>query len=87
MHRDNVSFVTWTPITDYLITTSNDGVVKFWKKAAAGIEFVKTFKSHTGEILAVSVSADGRSFATAGADKTVKLFDVTTFGRLHHVNC
>ncbi|KAI9677270.1 MAG: hypothetical protein M1829_002612 [Trizodia sp. TS-e1964] len=82
MHREQVSFVTITPITDFLITSSVDGVVKFWKKVAVGIEFVKEFKIHVGEIKSVSVSADGKSFATAGVDKTLKIFDVLTFDLL-----
>jgi peptidylprolyl isomerase domain and WD repeat-containing protein 1 len=80
MHKEQLSFVTVTPFTDFVITSSVDGVVKFWKKMAEGIEFVKEFRAHPGEIRSVSVSADGRSFATAGADKTVKIFDVITFG-------
>lgn len=71
-----------TPLTDFLITSSQDGAVKFWKKAVEGIEFVKEFKAHVGEINSVSVSADGRSFATAGVDKTIKIFDVITFDLL-----
>lgn len=82
MHRDNLAFVTMTPFTDFLITTSVEGVVKFWKKMAVGIEFVKMFRAHQGEIVSVSVSTDGRSFATAGADKRVAIFDVVTFGTL-----
>ncbi|KAB5580536.1 hypothetical protein GE09DRAFT_442887 [Coniochaeta sp. 2T2.1] len=82
MHKDALSYVTITPLTDFLITSSIDGVVKFWKKVAEGIEFVKEFKAHQGEIKSVSVSHDGRSFATAGADKTVKIFDVITFDLL-----
>jgi len=82
MHRDNVAFVTMTPSTDFLITTSVDGVVKFWKKMAEGIEFVKMFRAHQGEIVSVSVSSDGRSFASAGMDKKVVIFDVMTFGML-----
>jgi peptidylprolyl isomerase domain and WD repeat-containing protein 1 len=82
MHRDQLSFVNLTPLTDFLITSSVDGVVKFWKKVAGGIEFVKEFKAHNGEIRSVSVSADGRSFATAGADNSVKIFDVITFDLL-----
>ncbi|MCJ1391136.1 hypothetical protein MMC18_003998 [Xylographa bjoerkii] len=82
MHKDQLSFVTMAPFTDFLITSSIDGVVKFWKKDAVGIEFVKEFKAHTGEIRSVSVSQDGRSFATAGTDKTVKIFDVITFDLL-----
>ena len=81
MHKDQLSFVTMTPFTDFLITSSIDGVVKFWKKVAVGIEPVKEFKAHIGEIRSVSVSRDGRSFATAGIDKTLKIFDVITFGR------
>lgn len=80
MHKEQLSFVTVTPFTDFVITSSVDGVVKFWKKMAEGIEFVKEFRAHPGEIRSVSVSADGRSFATSGADKTVKIFDVITFG-------
>ncbi|KAL8695257.1 MAG: hypothetical protein Q9224_003429, partial [Gallowayella concinna] len=82
MHKDQLSFVTITPYTDFLITSSTDGVVKFWKKVAVGIEAVKEFKAHLGEIKSVSVSQDGRSYATAGADKTVKIFDVITFDLL-----
>ncbi|RDW77120.1 hypothetical protein BP6252_05173 [Coleophoma cylindrospora] len=82
MHKEQLSFVTMTPLTDFLITSSVDGVVKFWKKGSEGIEFVKEFRAHVGEIKSVSVSADGRSFATAGADKTIKIFDVITFDLL-----
>lgn len=80
MHKDQLSFVTLTPFTDFFITTSIDGVVKFWKKMAVGVEFVKEFRAHVGEVRSTSVSADGRSFATTGTDKTVKIFDVITFG-------
>ncbi|KAK3301168.1 uncharacterized protein B0H64DRAFT_314395 [Chaetomium fimeti] len=82
MHKEQLAFLTMTPITEFLITTSVDGVVKFWKKDAEGIEFVKEFKAHQGEVRSVSCSQDGRSFATAGVDKTVKLFDVVTFDLL-----
>jgi peptidylprolyl isomerase domain and WD repeat-containing protein 1 len=52
-------------------------VVKFWKKGAEGIEFVKELRAHVGEIKSVTVSADGRSFASAGVDKSIKIFDVS----------
>lgn len=83
MHKEQLSFVTFTPSTDFLITSSIDGVVKFWKKGAVGIESVKEFRAHAGEIRAVGVSSDGRGFATAGADKTIKIFDVVTFGTVN----
>ena len=82
MHKEQLLSAIWTPLTDFLITSSVDGVVKFWKKIAEGIEFVKQFQAHNGEITSVSVSQDGRSFATAGADETIKIFDVVTFDLL-----
>ncbi|KAI4707058.1 hypothetical protein J4E89_008393 [Alternaria sp. Ai002NY15] len=82
MHREQLCFTTFTPHTDFLITSSVDGVVKFWKKDFGGVEFVKEFRAHTGEIKSVNVSADGRSFATSGSDKTIKIFDVVTFDLL-----
>ncbi|KAI9890216.1 MAG: hypothetical protein M1814_004378 [Vezdaea aestivalis] len=82
MHREAVAFVTVTPTTDFLITSSIDGTVKFWKKSAAGLEFVKEFKAHNGTIKCVTASLDGRSFATCGVDKTIKIFDVVTFDLL-----
>lgn len=81
MHKDQLAFVTFTPFTDFLITSSIEGTVKFWKKGVIGIESVKEFKAHNGQITSVSASQDGRSFATAGVDKTVKIFDVVTFGK------
>lgn len=86
MHRDQVAFTTFTPHTEFLITSSIDGVVKFWKKDFGGVEFVKEFKAHDGEICSVSVSADGRSFASAGVDQTIKIFDVATFDLLAMLN-
>ncbi|OAX81248.1 hypothetical protein ACJ72_04412 [Emergomyces africanus] len=86
MHKDQLSFVTLTPHTDFLITSSIDGVVKFWKKMPVGVEFVKEFRAHLGELTCVSVSLDGRSFATVGVDKTVKIFDVITFDLLAILN-
>jgi len=80
MHRDTLAYVTVTPLTDFIITTSVDGVVKFWKKQAVGIEFVKQYRGHLGPVSAVTVSADGTMFASASNDKTVKVFDVVNFG-------
>jgi peptidylprolyl isomerase domain and WD repeat-containing protein 1 len=68
--------------TDFLITTSIDGHVKFWKKSATGLDFVKHFRSHLGAIVTASVSHDGTLLATAGVDKGLKIFDVVNFGEL-----
>ncbi|KAH6564930.1 hypothetical protein BASA62_007638 [Batrachochytrium salamandrivorans] len=82
MHRDVVNLVTVTS-TDFVITTSVDGHVKFWKKSLKGIEFVKHFRSHLGAIVATNASFDGLLFATAGVDKGLKVFDVINFDMIN----
>jgi peptidylprolyl isomerase domain and WD repeat-containing protein 1 len=89
MHKDQVVSVTVAPSpVDFVITTSIDGVVKFWKKTATGIEFAKEYRAHNGRIQSSTISADYATFATAGAedDKTIKLFDVVTFDLLSILN-
>jgi peptidylprolyl isomerase domain and WD repeat-containing protein 1 len=84
MHREALSHAVFTPHTDFLLTASADGVVKFWKKTAVGgdVEFVKEFRAHAGEIRGLAVSVDGRSAASAGVDGSVKIWDVVTFDLL-----
>ncbi|KAI1614176.1 peptidylprolyl isomerase [Exophiala viscosa] len=89
MHKDQVSTVTIAPSpADFVITTSIDGVVKFWKKIASGIEFAKEYRAHESRIITSSISVDGSFFATAGDDddKTIKIFDVITFDLLSILN-
>lgn len=45
MHRDVITHVVATK-TDFVVTASIDGHLKFWKKMEDGIEFVKHFRSH-----------------------------------------
>ena len=49
MHRDWVTHCVFTPKTDFLVTASQDGHVKFWKKMPEGLEFVKHYHAHLGE--------------------------------------
>ena len=79
MHRDNVTHVAVAEVTDFVVTGSCDGVVKFWKKQRQGIEFVKQFKAHLGRIVGMDISGDGSLLATISVDKTMKIFDVPTF--------
>lgn len=93
MHRDVVSAVCVTA-TNFILTTSVDGHLKFWKKTPpaegeAGIEFVKHFRAHLAPILACVASVDGLVAATLAADGSVgeaggqgsiKVFDIENFG-------
>ncbi|TPX34041.1 hypothetical protein SmJEL517_g03184 [Synchytrium microbalum] len=82
MHRDIVNFVEVTK-TDFIITTSIDGHIKFWKKTERGIEFVKHYRAHLGAVVAIAVSDDGSLLATAGADKALKIFDIINFDMIN----
>lgn len=50
MHRDVITHVVVTK-TDFIVTASVDGHLKFWKKTDDGIEFVKHFRSHLCKLL------------------------------------
>ncbi|KDN44087.1 peptidyl-prolyl cis-trans isomerase [Tilletiaria anomala UBC 951] len=84
MHRDTLCRVDVTPHpTDFLITASVDGHVKFWKKQEEGIEFVKHYRAHLGVIVDTSVSADGVLYASISSDGTAKVFDVANFDMIN----
>ena len=50
MHRDTVTHAVMASQTDFLITASADGNIKFWKKRAQGVEFAKLFRGHVGPV-------------------------------------
>ncbi|XP_066507276.1 peptidylprolyl isomerase domain and WD repeat-containing protein 1 [Hoplias malabaricus] len=83
MHRDVISHIAATK-TDFIITASQDGHVKFWKKKEdEGIEFVKHFRSHLSVIECISVSAEGALLCTVGDDQAMKVFDVVNFDMIN----
>ena len=67
--------------TNFLITASCDGHVKFWKKQDELIEFVKHFRAHLLAIQALAASANGIHCCTVSVDKCMKVFDVINFGK------
>jgi peptidylprolyl isomerase domain and WD repeat-containing protein 1 len=84
MHRDNISFVACTK-SDFIITASCDGHVKFWKKIEDGIEFVKHFRAHLHPITSLSANVMGTLLCTSSTDKTVKIFDVINFDMINMI--
>ncbi|CAG7716905.1 unnamed protein product, partial [Allacma fusca] len=61
---------------------SADGHIKFWKKQEEGIEFVKHFRSHLGNIQAITINSTGTLLCSVSSDKSLKVFDVVNFGEL-----
>ncbi|SAM00030.1 hypothetical protein [Absidia glauca] len=84
MHRDTLSYVEVTK-HDFIITTSNDGHLKFWKKTSTGVEFVKHYRSHISSITGISLSADHELLATVSDDMALKVYDVTNFDMINMI--
>ena len=82
MHRDVVTFCAVSK-SDFLVTASVDGHVKFWKKHPVGIEFVKHFRAHLGNIQDVSINHNGTLLCTVSNDKNAKVFDVVNFDMIN----
>lgn len=86
MHRDRVSHCVVAPVTEFILTASTDGHLKFWKKMSKGIEFVKHYRAHLGPVADLSVSSDGQRAATVCVeDKAIKFYDVEAFDMVHLV--
>ncbi|KAG4305064.1 hypothetical protein PORY_001234 [Pneumocystis oryctolagi] len=83
MHRDNIFSICVSSKYDFIITTSIDGYLKFWKKKVSGIEFVKHYKAHLGSIVSTCLSSDDSLFSSASSDKTLKIFDVVNFDMIN----
>jgi len=75
-----VTFLIFYFRTDFLITASCDGHVKFWKKTEELIEFVKHFRSHLTPVTDITDNYNGTLMCTISSDQTIKVFDVINFG-------
>ena len=63
MHRDLVTHISVAKSTEFIVTGSCDGHVKFWKKMPDNIEFVKHFQAHLGNIrFSKVIAASDRDF-------------------------
>ncbi|XP_052774454.1 peptidylprolyl isomerase domain and WD repeat-containing protein 1-like [Mya arenaria] len=83
MHRDVIKFVAVTK-TDFVLTASCDGHLKFWRKTEeAGIEFVKHFRCHLGSVEDMKISNNGELACTISDDKTSKVFDIVNFDMIN----
>lgn len=56
MHRETLSHILVGPKNGMVFTASVDGYLKFWKKAAVAIEFIKTFRAHLKKITGAAIT-------------------------------
>ena len=76
MHKDVVNNIISSSESEYVVTVSVDGHIKFWKKVYSLVDFVKNFKAHNGLITGTSISKNNHLLCTVGFDKTLKIFDL-----------
>ena len=85
-HKINVTSVSFSPDGKTLASGSWDETVRLWDTIKSRHRLwdaitgkpLKILKGHTGWIMSVSFSSDGRTLASGGADGTVRLWDVDT---------
>ncbi|XP_054013712.1 peptidylprolyl isomerase domain and WD repeat-containing protein 1 [Hylaeus anthracinus] len=84
MHRDVITHILVTK-SNFVITASCDGHVKFWKKQDELVEFVKHFRAHLMAIQSMAASCNGVHACTVSLDKTIKIFDVINFDMINMI--
>jgi len=84
MHRDTITHVFATQ-TDFIITASCDGHLKFWKKQhGVGIEFVKHFCCFLHPFSDIVINYNGTLMATVCMEESmVKIFDIVNFDMIN----
>jgi tetratricopeptide (TPR) repeat protein len=72
-HRLMVRGVVWSPDSQQIVSTSEDGTVKFWD-SSNGTQIGQPCIGHTYYINSLAISLDGFFIATASLDNTVRLW-------------
>ena len=86
LQSDIIDNIFCTSKTDFIFTTSNDGVIQFWKKIPRGIEFVKKFKAQLNKITGLSINKDGSMLCTCShKDLFIKIFDIINFDLFDYI--
>lgn len=63
----------------YLLSGSSDRTIRLWNPSSSTSTAVQTYSGvHGHEVLAIAVSSDNSRFASAGAERTVFLWDVAS---------
>ena len=86
LQSDVIDNIFCTNKTDFIFTTSYDGVIQFWKKLPKGIEFVKKFKAHLNRITGTSINKNGNLLCTCSQkDLFIKIFDIINFDLFDYI--
>jgi eukaryotic-like serine/threonine-protein kinase len=81
-HEDDVIGMRFLP-DDTLLTASADGTIRRWDLASG---LAEVLRGHTDQLLAMSISARGDRVASAGADRGVRVWELTRAPRTYAVH-
>ncbi|KIJ11526.1 hypothetical protein PAXINDRAFT_15629 [Paxillus involutus ATCC 200175] len=73
--KGRVWSLVWSP-DNQLISASNDMTIKYWDTSNGSL--LATGPGHTGSVIALAISSDGKLLASASWDQTARLWDTST---------
>lgn len=84
MHRDILSMILSIEASNFIITVSEDGILKFWKKLFLGIDFIKQYKAHIAKPTGLAHTVNGQYLVTCcDKDCMLKTFDIENYDLIH----
>lgn len=75
---DGISDLSWSPAADYISATCWDGQTRIWEVLPSNTAVAKAAITHEGPSLCTTWSKDGTKVFSGGADKAIRMMDVTT---------
>lgn len=86
LHLDRIVKVVTNRFNNFVVTASMDGCIKFWNSKPHLLEFIKTYKAHSGPVSDICASQDGQYLASVCAsDRTVRIFSIKTFDMISNL--
>ncbi|MEM7345594.1 MAG: WD40 repeat domain-containing protein [Chloroflexota bacterium] len=71
-HRKTVTWASWSPNGDYVVTTSDDHTARVWNVATGQLQSILT--GHSDKVTQAVWSPDGQRIATASEDNTIRIY-------------